>query len=351
MSLNSNKSSLVLDDFDLLKLMVKDSMDAAGVYQPGPYWASKAKSSVNEIIKFGLSDFRGMKNAITTSFGDNAIVDARNNYNSGVRLIVSKILRNFYPFNRLFENQINLTLEYFRESVAYKNLYLSSNNRVVELISKYNLDFETTKGGCLYYGNFNGVNISHHYLQLLDTLDRIDSESPISKKKTFLEIGGGFGVNVHLIIELFKVKKIIYLDIAPNLYVGTQYLKSFYGDKVIDYKRSKHMESIKFSNNDELEIYCITPSQIEKIKSEIDLFHNAHSFVEMPEYVVDNYAKKIEAILSKKNSTVSLVSYDKFNLNSTFDPNKLPGFFNGNASKFHVPTLTPQRGNFHFVIQ
>ena len=137
----------------------------------------------------------------------------------------------------------------------------------------------------------------------------------------------------------------------PNLYVGTQYLKSFYGEKIIDYKKSKNMEIIKFSDTDDLEIFCITPQQIEKIKSQIDLFHNAHSFVEMPENIIDNYAKKVEAILSKDNSTISLVSYDGYDLNTTINPDKLPDFFTKTATKFIIPTLTPLRSNFYFIIE
>ena len=74
------------------------------------------------------------------------------------------------------------------------------------------------------------------------------------------------------------------------------------------------MEFIEFNDNNELEIFCIAPPQIEKVKSKIELFHNAHSFVEMTENIIQNYAKKIERIMSKNNSVISLVSYDGFNL-------------------------------------
>ncbi len=341
----------IVNDYELLNLMIKDTNKLDRIYQPGPYWLYKTKSAVNEINKSGLSDFRGMTNGALTSYGDNAYVDTRCSYNFGIKAPFSKIFKYIYPFNRLFNSQVNLTTSYFQEAKIYKNLYLNNSERVKYLLSKYNLDFETIKGGCLNFGEFNGINISHHYLQLLDTLDNINKKSSISNKKTFLEIGGGFGVNVHLIIELFKIKKIIYLDIAPNLYVGTQYLKSFYGEKVIDYKRSKTMEVIKFSDTDELEIFCIMPNQIEKVESQIELFHNAHSFVEMPEHIIDNYAKKVENILSKNNSTISLVSYDGFDLNTTINPEKLPNFFSKTATKFIAPTLTPQRSNFHFIIE
>jgi len=349
--LSMKESNKITDDFDLLKLMINDAKKQKDLYQPGPYWLEKTKKSVNEIKKFGLTDFRGVKSGVTTSYGDNAFVDIRGSYNYGIRKLVLKIFRDIYPFNRFFDSQVDLTFDYFQDKQKYKLLYLKKHERVNFLLSKHNLNFETTKGGCLSSGVFNGVNISFQYLQALDTLENINEKVNVSSKKTFFEIGGGFGINTHLMIELFKIKKIIYLDIAPNLYVGTQYLKSFYGEKVIDYSKNKDLKHIKFAESDELEIFCIAPQQIEKIKSKIDLFHNAHSFVEMPKNVVQNYATKVENLLSENNPTISLVSYSGFNLDSSLDPEILPSFFKKNSTKYMMPTLKPLTSEFHFIIE
>jgi hypothetical protein len=146
------------------------------------------------------------------------------------------------------------------------------------------------------------------------------------------------------------VKKIIYLDIAPNLYVGTQYLKSFYGDNVIDYKNNKNLKRIEFSKTDELEIFCITPQQIENIDSKIDFFHNAHSFVEMPIEVIKNYSNKIKMLMMPGKSVISLVSYDGYDLSTTINPAELPGFFSVDSIVEEFDSLTPFRKNFHFSI-
>ena len=172
----------------------------------------------------------------------------------------------------------------------------------------------------------------------------------IRKCKTFLEIGGGFGVNTHLSIELFKIKKIIYVDISPNLYVATQYLRSFYGNSVIDYKKCKDMKEIKFSSTNKLEIFCIAPHQIKKIRSEIDFFHNANSFIEMPENAVKNYAKEIEEIMSD-TGVISLISYGEFDLSNTIHPEKLPRFFKKSAIKKIYPSLSPLCFYYYFIIR
>lgn len=340
----------ITDDFQLLDLMLQDASSAKEIYRPGPYWLNKSRSATRELKKNGLSDFRGSSTGIATSFGDNAYIDTRTGYNYGIRTMLLKIYRDIFPFNRLFSSQVNLTQKYYDQVIIYQNEYLKVHPRVKELLSKYKINFDTTRGGCKSYLEVDGIKISHHYLQLLDTIDRVHESIKFTPKTTFLEIGGGFGVNAHLLVELFGVRKIIYLDIPPNLYVGTQYLKSFYGANVIDYRMNKG-KKIGFEENDKLEILCITPPQIEEIKGIIDVFYNAHSFVEMPKPIVTNYAKFIQMYLEQQGKgCVSLVSYDGFNLSTTFHPSELPKFFKGIVQDHKYETLKPNRSNYHYVV-
>ena len=42
--------------------------------------------------------------------------------------------------------------------------------------------------------------------------------------RSFFEIGGGFGSNIHFLLTNFQnIKKIVYLDTVPNIFVGTEY--------------------------------------------------------------------------------------------------------------------------------
>jgi len=352
-------STPIEDDFKLLDLMVSDANKVDEIYQPGPYWMNKTKSAVRELKKFGLSEFRGSVNSAGTSFTDNSIVDRRGSYNFGrasglsyiTRSILAKIYRDVYPFNQLFDTQVSLTIDYYNSMIKYQSDFLKKNDRVKSLLKKYIMPEDTSKGGCLSSGDFDGKQISHHYLELLNSLDHVLQNINVESKRSFFEIGGGFGTNTHLLIENApSIKKVIYLDIAPNLYIGTQYLKSFFGRSVIDYRQSKNMDTITFSNNDELEIFCIMPSQIELIDADIDLFHNAHSFVEMPKTVVQNYAKNIERILSKTNGSISLISYDNFDLNTTFPPDELISFFSCSFEKTVLQTSPIQNSNCYYYL-
>tara|TARA_Y100000389_G_C17097981_1_gene334483 strand:- start:13 stop:588 length:576 start_codon:yes stop_codon:yes gene_type:complete len=143
---------------------------------------------------------------------------------------------------------------------------------------------------------------------------------------SLFEIGGGFGANIHFLLTNFpNIKKVLYLDVVPNIYVGTEYLRHHYKEKVKDYLELKNLDKINFSKNNDLEIFCIPPWMIEKVETEIDHFHNAASFVEMPKKVISNYVKFINKFNIKE---ISLLSYDRFDLETTFNPEELNHFFN-----------------------
>ena len=128
-----------------------------------------------------------------------------------------------------------------------------------------------------------------------------------------------------------NIKKVIYLDAVPNIYVGTEYLRYHFKDKVKDYLSTRNEKEITFKNNDELEIICIPPWEIEKINVEVDHFHNAASFVEMPEKVVKNFIKYVNKFKTKE---ISLISYDNFDTETTFNPKKLSNFFDNKLNIF-----------------
>ena len=160
---------------------------------------------------------------------------------------------------------------------------------------------------------------------MADRIDKLSESFDFKVTKSFFEIGGGFGANIHfLVTNFYNIKKILYLDTVPNIYIGTSYLKQHFGNNVKDYLELKNLSKISFSKNNELEILCIPPWLIEKVDVEIDHFHNAASFVEMPKIVIKNYVKFIKKFKIKE---ISLISYDNFDSKTTFNPEELNEFF------------------------
>lgn len=331
----------------LLELLIRDSKNCSEIFRPGPYWSKKNFQTYKEILVKGIKNFRGKDNNIGESFTDNQNIDILNNYYGGIKGIFKKFFECTYPFNNIFNRQIAITSSYLRELNTYKSHYFSSSEITKELINRFNFD-NTVNFGCEDYSLINNQKISHHYLVIADTHNNFKEKIDFDKIKTFFEIGGGFGANVHFLLQNYKnIKKIIYLDLPVNLFIGTEYLKSFYGQSVIDYSKTQNKEII-FQNNNDLEIFCIPPWKIKDIKVKFDLFQNSNSFVEMTKSIIENYAFYLQNNMNN-NSIIALSSYNSFDPNRTLDPKNLDTFFNLKFDKFFKKNIIPNKENVYLV--
>lgn len=307
----------------LLNELIKDEKNIdKSLYTSGPYWNYKNTRAILEIKKKGLKDFRGISAGIGTSFADNLVLDIRNEFNTKGR-IIGKIF-SIPILSKVFNSQLIITKNHIDNYIQNQAIVYQNNKNVENLINKYQFK-NTNEFGCVQIFEKLGIKYSTTYLQMADRIDKLSKSFNFKNINSFFEIGGGFGANVHFLITNFpNIKKILYLDTVPNIYVGTKYLEHHFGKKVKNYLDLKNLDKIKFQNNDELEILCIPPWLIEKIDTEIDHFHNAASFVEMPKIVIDNYVKFIKKIKTKE---ISLISYDGFDVRTTFNPEELNIFF------------------------
>ena len=312
----------------LLDLLIKDEKKIdKELNSSGPYWNYKNSRAIIEIKKKGLEDFRGITSGIGTSFADNLVLDVRNEFN-----IKGRIVRKIFslPFlNTIFSEQMKTTKVYLDSFVKNQAILYQNSQNVQNLISKFKFN-NTTDFGCIQSFKYLNKNYSCHYLNMAYRVNNLSKYFDFKNIKVYFEIGGGFGSNIHFLITNFpNIKKILYLDIVPNIYVGTEYLRYYYKEKVKDYLELKNLDKISFSKNNELEIFCVPPWLIEKIDTEIDHFHNAASFVEMPKKVISNYVKFIKRLNTKE---ISLISYSGFDLKTTFNPEELNSFFNDKLS-------------------
>ena len=307
----------------LLNDLIRDEKTInRSLYSSGPYWDYKNSRSILEIKKKGLSDFRGTSTGIGTSFTDNIVLDIRNEFNTKGR-IIGKIF-SLPILNKIFNGQLNLTQSYINNFIENQAIVYQNNKNIENLINKYKFT-NTTEFGCIQIFEKFGKKYSTLYLQMADRIDKLSKSFNFKNTNSFFEIGGGFGANIHFLITNFpNIKKILYLDVVPNIYVGTKYLEHHFGKKVKNYLELKNLDKISFKKNDELEILCIPPWLIEKVDAEIDHFHNAASFVEMPKMVIDNYIKFVKYFKTKE---ISLISYDGYDLKTTFNPAELNLFF------------------------
>jgi putative sugar O-methyltransferase len=341
----------ITDDLPLLEIMIHDLRHQSGsLYRPGPYWDRIAENALSEIGRCGLQDFRGSSNLIGQSFADNLAVDIRDGYNSGYRRLIRWATR-LFPLSRVFDAQAGLTRGFAAESIRLSQELLSQKPRVQELLGRYRVPYSLL-GGCKTAVKIAGKDYAIHYLNLLEQHDTIASLIRFDRVRTVFEIGGGFGTNIHLLLENYpNIRKVVYLDIPPNLYVGTQYLKAFYGEAVRDYRDLKKRDRIVFSDTEDREIYCIAPWQIENLQTHVDIFMNSHSFVEMPAEVVANYAHHLMRLPGSDASAIALVTYDQYDLTTTLDPGNLPRCFPGRTFQFFTSgtLMDTSRMNLYYL--
>jgi len=332
----------------LLYEMVKDEKTQnQNLYSAGPYWKYKTKKILYCLKKYGLQNFRGINSGVGTSYADNLVLDIRNELGFKGRLV--SIFTRLPFISKIFDSQINYSSAILKNFVEANAKNFISNTNVQNLLNKYNIE-NSTEFDCILKFKYKEKQYSCHYLNLCDRLDKISKFIDYSKINTFFEIGGGFGAYIHLLLNNYKnIKKIIYMDMIPNLFVGTEYLKKFYGEAVKDYNFLNKKSKITFNNNQDLEILCVPPWQIEKMDVDIDHFHNAASFQEMPENAVKNYSKYISKFI-KKNGSISLFCYGTYNLNKTLGPDTLNKLFNNSLLVKKFPNLSDENKIDYYLV-
>lgn len=336
------------DNHRLLLSMLKEQKNSPAKYKPGPYWLKKSERAARELLKHSLDGFRSASNNATRSYGDVMQLDATKDY-QGLKYYFGLLASNLFPFSKILNAQKMLTNTYAKKLIRIESDLLNNHERASYLLKKYEIGSGQLLGKPDRKSMIHGEVQSHHSIHMLDLLDRMIGSNDIKNCKSYLEIGGGFGANTYLMCKNFPhIKKYIYIDIAPNLYVGTQFLKANFGDAVRDYSCFiGQNQDISFSDDLQLEIYCLLPHQIENIVSKIDIFHNANSFVEMPIDVVQNYADIVNRLMAGEGK-VLISSYDDFNIDSTFDPSKLPEIFNRSFKSVKHTLLLDKKKQFFY---
>ena len=330
----------ILDDIELLDLMLIDSNNQTSLYRPGPYWEGYCARITNAIRYYGLKNFRS--NSLITNGYVEALpispfdLPAPNSWKEKIKRKVaqSRILKRylFYPYHWLFILKYVDSLIY--QYQRYKNFYYE--HKLASWYSKFSTlyNFPNTLVGnpnAFSKISINNEEIGSEYINAFIDVHNFSKVIDFSKINSVFEIGCGFGAFAHTLLHLYpNIKKYIYLDIPPILYVGTQYLKYFYGEKVRDYRQMRKLDRINFSTSDDREIIAICPWQIEKIEADIDFFWNSYSFQEMTSDILVNYMKNFKSILNK-NSKIGLRTYTEVN-SKTISPEDLKNTIQKNTS-------------------
>ena len=195
----------------LLKCLIDDSLKFSNLYQPA--LTGKRKFTIFlEIEKKGIKNFRGSDNNIGESFSDNQNTDILNDYYGRARGLFRLIFKKAYPLKNIFIRQQKLTSNYMNEKNLYKSMYFEQNTYIKELSNNFHFN-DTVNCGCEDFSILNDKKISNHYLTIADTHLNFSKKIDFKKIRSF-ENGGGFGANIHFLIQNYNnLNKIVYLDL------------------------------------------------------------------------------------------------------------------------------------------
>ena len=199
-----NSKTILLD-----KLIQDEKKINKELYSSGPYWEYKNRKTIYEIKKKGLKNFRGTNSGIGSSFSDNLILDVRNELGFKGRFI-GKIF-SFPLINYIFDLQLKITNRHLKSFLESQKIIHQNNTEVKNLINKYKF-YKTLDFGCIQSFEYLDKTYSSFYLNLADRIEKLSDTFNFKNIKSFFEIGGGFGANIHFMVTNFpNIKKILYL--------------------------------------------------------------------------------------------------------------------------------------------
>lgn len=315
-----------------LNEMMLDLKKQSSIYRFGDYWFNYSEGIKKNINKYGLNNFRS-NIRISDGFADVLNYDPFYNKDGrGIKFLVKNyfmkhLINNFFLKKYVLSAYSKLINEFADAYIASESKYINLKffNEIEFFFTKFP-SFETTKYNPSDYFLFKGKKIGKSYLNSILAYPFL-LKTNISKSNVMLEIGGGFGANLHMILTAFpNIKKVYYVDIPPILHIGTEYLRAIYGDAVIDYVNSKKLDSLDFKKNNDIEIFCIAPWQLDKITNKVDLFVNKNSFQEMNINSIKNYINIIKSLKSD-NFSAYLEFYDFSGIDNTVDPSNILDMF------------------------
>ncbi len=299
------------DNPSLLALMLADQAAAEDLYRPGPYWLGYQKRIVKALEREGIERFRASLR-IGKGFADTLSVDPL----EGIELPppAMALLRQVPKLPVL--RSLFGRYEHYLHAMAYRFLkfkslfYEAKFGAWLQALEAETPLPDTLVGGTKDVVEIEGRRYAALYLNFLMRHENFRAAGvDFGAMRGVMEIGGGFGAMVHLLLSRHPgIRKVIYVDIPPMIYVGTEYLRHFYGDAVIDYAATRNRAEIAFDADDSLQILALCPWQVPRIAANsVDLLYNSASFSEMTPSIVANYASHACRILRPGSGRICLV--------------------------------------------
>ncbi len=290
----------IKDDTELLDLMMADLRAAPKSFQPTNYWAVYEKRFVNELRRFGLSNFRRRDDLVFRAFGavdfvnpvarvaisQSRIFTKWLKWVPGIRRVGSKVDRFLQRYVRTVDD---LDLESYTRLGYYFALRQAEETNA-RCLGEFSMSLVGNPGGVIEIdGNFYTRQMIQYYLQYVDVCKYLDFDN----LSIFAELGSGSGRQIEILAKLHPSVTYLVFDIAPQIYVAEQFLSSVFPDRVISYRETRNWSDLGDLEGGKIYIFGNQKMPLLKTRH-VDLFWNSASFHEMEPDIVRNYLNFVE---------------------------------------------------------
>ena len=238
-------------------------------------WGTYEKRIKRNLKRHGIKNFRA-NHAICKGFGDSAPSKPIFKYawqeKLADNLLLKKILLKWFyeQNNAIWQRTIRLLRERAQKEYQWVDIDVLP---------------ETTKHGCQTTVMLKGKEISLYYLECYKRIEIFSHYIDFKEVESVLEIGGGFGANIHLLSHLYPTIQNFYIVDLPTIQsIACYYLDSF---------------NIPYSIG---------------VPKHVDLLWNSYSFEEMDVKIVESYMAQINtdkiclSIADKSNKAEEIVN-------------------------------------------
>lgn len=226
------------DDQELLDLLIHDGAMQDAIWEPTAFWKPYCDHIRNELSRASLKQFR--RNPRLTRGFEKLPPAKKELFDKGARGRIAKILLGVPPLNRIgarYERYLKSLIKdleqgYEKEiALAY---YALQSGRISKDILSHVDDSEV---GCPYHCEIGGRKYTLKVLSQVCYLSLLCQMENFNKFRRIIEIGGGYGAFAE-VVHKWKgdnIKYFVLVDIPPQIYIATQYLKAVFPGKVLDY--------------------------------------------------------------------------------------------------------------------
>jgi hypothetical protein len=177
----------------------------------GSHWQDHAYIMEKAIKRDGLDNFRSNP-YISVPLGEHVKIDPLAEKSLSWKAIPLRILVNLPVIRKVTNIYLELIRKHYDDANHHNSYYYEKEFGY--LLEKYDLP-ETMRNGCLDVVTIKGQKISRVYIDHLNRIDKFSQHIDFSCIKTVMEIGGGFGINAHLLCHLFpNIRSYIYRNRA-----------------------------------------------------------------------------------------------------------------------------------------